>query len=97
VAAAGLDPIDTLDEWKGRVALMHVKDKAPGMAAITTESQAKPADFKEVGAGTLDFKKLLNAALKSGVDKFYVEQDQCPGDPVDSLAQSHAYLKKLSL
>jgi sugar phosphate isomerase/epimerase len=97
VAAAGLDPIDTLDEWKDRVALMHVKDKAPGMAAITTESQAKPADFKEVGAGTLDFKKLLNEALKSGVDKFYVEQDQCPGDPVDSLAQSFGYLKKLSL
>jgi len=97
IAAAGYDPIDVLGEWKGRVALMHVKDKAATMGKIATESEAKPGDFKEVGAGTLDFKKLLNAALKSGVDKFYVEQDQCPGDPVDSLARSYEYLKNLSL
>jgi sugar phosphate isomerase/epimerase len=97
VAAAGVDPVDVLDEWKGRVALLHVKDRAKGMAAITTESQAKKDDFKEVGAGDLDFKKILNRALSTGVDRFYVEQDQCPGDPLDSLKQSYDYLSKLSL
>jgi sugar phosphate isomerase/epimerase len=97
VAAAGEDPVDVLDEWKGRVALMHVKDKAQGMAVIATESEAKPADFKEVGAGTLEMAKILKKALSTGVDKFYVEQDQTPGDPLESLRISYENFKRLSV
>ncbi|MCX6590371.1 MAG: sugar phosphate isomerase/epimerase [Acidobacteria bacterium] len=97
VAAAGADPIAVMKEWKGRVALMHLKDRASSMATIATESQAKPGDFKEVGNGSLDFKAILNTALSTGVAKFYVEQDQCPGDPVDSLKISFDNLKKVSL
>ena len=67
------------------------------MGTVETESQAKPADFKEVGTGTLDIPKILKTALKTGVDKFFVEQDQCPGDPIDSLKLSFENLKKMSL
>ncbi len=96
-AAAGEDPVRIMQEWKGRVALMHVKDRAAGMGTITTESQAKPSDFKEVGTGTLDFSKILSTALDTGVDKFYVEQDQSPGDPLDSLKLSFDNLRKVSV
>jgi len=96
VAAGGSDPVAFLEEWRGRVALMHVKDKSRDMGTVETESQAKPADFKEVGTGTLDIPKILKTALKTGVDKFFVEQDQCPGDPIDSLKLSFENLKKMS-
>lgn len=97
VAAAGVDVLEVMEEWKGRIALLHLKDKAAGMGAIATESQAKPTDFKEVGTGTLDFKKILKTAMKTGVAEYYVEQDQVPGDPVDSLKISYENLKKIEL
>lgn len=96
-AAGGDDPVTFLKEWKGRIGLMHVKDRAVGMGIITTESQAKPTDFKEVGNGNLEIAKILDTALKTGVDKFYVEQDQSTGNPLDSLKTSFDYLKKLSV
>ncbi len=97
VSAAGVDPVAVLDEWKGRVALLHVKDKERGMPVIATESQAKPSNFKEVGAGSLDMAAILRKALATGVDKYFVEQDQTPGDPVESLRMSFENLKKISL
>jgi sugar phosphate isomerase/epimerase len=95
-AAAGEDPVEILRVWKDRVALMHVKDRAKGMAIITNEREAKPSDFKEVGNGDLDFQAILSNALKVGVKKFYVEQDQTPGDPLESLRVSFTNLKKIS-
>jgi sugar phosphate isomerase/epimerase len=95
-AVAGQDPVAILRTWKDRVVLMHVKDRAKGMATIFNERDAKPSDFKEVGAGDLNFQAILSTALATGVQKFYVEQDQTPGDPLDSLRVSFANLKKLS-
>jgi len=46
-----------------------------------------------VGSGNLNFKKIIAAAEKSGCKWFIVEQDTCPGDPVDSLAKSFEYIK----
>lgn len=96
-AAGGDDPVAFLNEWKGRIGLMHVKDRASEMKTITTESQTKPTDFKEVGTGNLPIAGILKTALKTGVRKFYVEQDQCPGNPLDSLKVSIDNLKKLSV
>jgi sugar phosphate isomerase/epimerase len=95
-AAAGEDPVALLEEWKDRIALMHVKDRAAGMARITSEREAKPSDFQEVGLGDLNFQKILSTSLTTGVRKFYVEQDQTPGDPLESLRISFENLKKLS-
>ncbi len=95
-AAGGDDPVAFLNEWKGRIGLMHVKDRAAEMQVIATESQAKPTDFKEVGNGNLKIGEILKTALKTGVRKFYVEQDQCPGNPLDSLKISYDNLQKIS-
>jgi hypothetical protein len=39
---------------------------------------------------------VLRAATAAGVQHFFVEQDQTPGDPVDSLKISYQYLHNLS-
>lgn len=97
VAQGGADLYDTVRAWDGRIATVHLKDRAKDAAVVTTESQTKPADFKEVGQGSIDFGKLIPALRRAGAQKFFVEQDQCPGDPLVSLKLSATYLKQLSV
>jgi sugar phosphate isomerase/epimerase len=95
VSVAGHDPVEMLAKLKGRVPLIHLKDKAQGTEVMYKESVPRTA-FKEVGNGVIDWKKVLAAANSAGVQHYYVEQDQTPGDPVESLRQSFAYLSKLN-
>jgi len=94
VSVAGHDPIAMLKEWKGRVALLHLKDKGKDQPVQYTEQVDRSA-FKEVGSGSLDFAGLLKAAPAAGVKHYFVEQDQTPGDPLESLKKSFDYLSKI--
>jgi sugar phosphate isomerase/epimerase len=51
--------------------------------------------FKEIGSGVLDFPAILKAAPGAGVKHYFVEQDQTPGDPLDSLKKSIDYLNSI--
>jgi sugar phosphate isomerase/epimerase len=92
VSVAGHDPVEMLKEWKGRVGLIHLKDKAKETPVQYNEGVAKTA-FQEVGSGSLDFHAILQAAPAAGVKHYFVEQDQTPGDPLDSLKKSFQFLK----
>lgn len=94
VSVAGHDPAQMLAKHAGRVPLLHLKNKAPGMAVQYNESVPR-SSFKEVGDGTLDIPAILRAAAAAGVKHYFVEQDQTPGDPVESLRQSYRYLHDL--
>ncbi len=94
VSVAGHDPAALIRQLAGRVPLVHLKDKAPGTPVMYRESVERSA-FKEVGGGTIDWPAVLRAAASAGVEHYFVEQDQTPGDPLDSLRQSYAYLSKL--
>jgi len=91
VSVAGHDPVAMLKKYSSRVALLHLKDKASGTAVQFNERVPKET-FKEVGGGTVDFAAVLAAAKKSGVKNYFVEQDQTPGDPIESLRASYKYL-----
>jgi sugar phosphate isomerase/epimerase len=93
VSVAGLDPVEFLKQHKGRVPLVHLKDKAQGTEQRFNESVPRTA-FKDVGNGTLEFAAILKAAPGAGVKHYFVEQDQTPGDPLESLKQSWEYLAK---
>ncbi|HWC98663.1 MAG TPA: sugar phosphate isomerase/epimerase [Candidatus Sulfopaludibacter sp.] len=95
VSVAGHDPAEMIKSLKGRVMLLHLKDKAEGTPVMFNESVPRTA-FKEVGHGVIDWPNVLRAAAASGVERYFVEQDQTPGDPLDSLRQSYAYLSKLT-
>jgi sugar phosphate isomerase/epimerase len=94
VSVAGHDPVEMLHKYPGRVRLIHLKDKAEGTPVMYKESVGRAA-FKEVGQGVLDWPNILRAAAAAGVEHYFVEQDQTPGDPVASLRQSYEYLSKL--
>ncbi len=93
LAMAGLDPVQTLAGYNGRVSSLHLKDVAQGAATHYQESQVSPDSFAAVGSGRLDFPAILRAARTAQVRYFFVEQDQTPGDPLDSLRSSYQYLR----
>ena len=92
---AGVDPVTVLKKYGDRIALMHLKNVAPGVPKRYNEMVPKTA-FREVGNGVVDVPSVLKAASDAGVKHFFVEQDQTPGDPVDSLRKSFEYLKNLN-
>lgn len=80
----GGDPVAWCEKLSGRMPLIHLKD--------FRIDAADNIAMCEIGAGNLDFVRIVSAAEKSGCRWFIVEQDTCPGDPVDSLAESYRYL-----
>ena len=94
VNVAGKDPVAMLKKMPGRFPLVHLKDKAANAPTQFVENVPRDT-FKEVGNGTLDFKAILAAAKQSGVLHYFVEQDQTPGDPLESLKQSYANVRAL--
>lgn len=81
---AGKDPVAMFNEHPGRFPLWHVKD----MDSTPEHS------FAEVGSGTIDFKRIFQHAKEAGLKYFFVEQDQTPGSPFDSITKSYNYIKK---
>jgi sugar phosphate isomerase/epimerase len=94
VSVAGNDPVEMMKEWKGRVQLLHLKDKKKGTPVQYSESVDRSA-FQEVGHGVIDFPAILKAAPAAGVKHYFVEQDQTPGDPLESLKQSFEYIQSI--
>ncbi len=94
VSVAGHNPAQLLHQLSGRVPLVHLKDKPAGFPVQYTETVPR-ATFKEVGKGSIDWPAVLRAAASAGVEHYFVEQDQTPGDPIDSLRQSYTYLSTL--
>lgn len=93
-SVAGVDPVSVLRKYKGRVALLHLKNVAPDIEKRYNEAVPRTA-FREVGDGVIDIRAVLQAATSTGVKHFFVEQDQTPGNPVDSVRKSFQYLAKL--
>jgi sugar phosphate isomerase/epimerase len=91
VSVAGHDPVELIKKYGNRIALLHLKDKASGTPTQFNENVPK-ATFKEVGNGTVDFAAVLAAAKRSAVKNYFVEQDQTPADPIESLRESYKYL-----
>jgi sugar phosphate isomerase/epimerase len=80
---ANQDPVALFNQYPGRFPLWHVKD---------LDKQTKnPA---EVGSGIVDFKRIFENAKRSGMNYFFVEQDQAP-QPLQNVTNSFNYLKKL--
>jgi len=95
VSVSGNDPVELLRKFGKRVALVHLKDKAKTTPVQTDENVPKDS-FAEVGSGSLDFPAILKAAQAAGVQHYFVEQDQTPGDPIASLKKSYEYLSHLT-
>jgi sugar phosphate isomerase/epimerase len=77
--------LDWICKLNGRLPLLHIKD-------FSINEKQEP-QFAEIGNGNMNFPAIVAAAEKAGCQHYIVEQDTCPGDPFDSIAQSFDYIK----
>jgi sugar phosphate isomerase/epimerase len=85
ITKAGLDPIAYFEKDPGRFPLVHVKDM--------DDTPAK--SFTEVGRGVIDFRKIFSKAGAAGIRHYFIEQDETPGEPLESVKTSLKYLRAL--
>lgn len=79
-----LSPAELIEKQPGRFVMWHIKD----MDKISK-------DYSELGNGSIDFKKILPLAKRSGLEYYYIEQGgNFAHDPVRSLTDSALYFKK---
>lgn len=82
VQAGGGDPAYWLEQLKGRVPCIHLKDYAFGKKMAV------------LGEGNINFDRILEKAETAGTKYLLVEQDDCNGeDPFDCLKRSYNYMK----
>lgn len=80
IIKAGSDPIAYIQQHPGRFALCHVKDMADDGSMV------------EVGAGQIDFARILSAGREAGFRHYFVEHD----NPVNSMASAQSSFEFLS-
>lgn len=93
VKVGGVEPVDLMKKLSGRVSQVHLKDLKDGIQLPTFGSVPNDA-FQELGDGIIPMEPIMVAAKTIGVKHCHVEQDQSP-DPIASIKQSMAYLKRL--
>lgn len=97
VLRAGKDPVDYLKRYPGRIPILHIKDMKPDLTPTLSITEGGGDGFTEVGRGWIDWKHIFQAAPEGGVKHYFVEQDKCPGPPMESAKISYEYLKNLQV
>ena len=87
----GVPPVEVLQKYKGRIPLMLLKNLV--QLAPQYNGKVPREAFQTVGSGVIDIPAVLKAASAAGVKHYFVEQDQTPGNPLDSLKQSTVYFE----
>ena len=85
ITKAGADPIAYFERYPGRFKMWHVKDM---------DEQGR---FAPVGAGTIDFGRILAEKEASGMQYYIVEQDRTFDglDPIQAITISHLGLEEI--
>lgn len=78
VKKGGKEIVSFLEAYANRMPIIHLKDMAKN----------EQKSFAEVGTGSIDFEPILRWGEANGIEWYAVEQDECPGNPLDSLRVS---------
>jgi sugar phosphate isomerase/epimerase len=71
----GQDPALLLKKHKGRFVALHIKDMKIGQATGELTGGTPLTSDVAVGTGQLDFKKIMRAAMQTGVKFYYIEDE----------------------
>lgn len=81
----GADPVDYLRRYPNRIQMLHVKDLGP----------APKYSMVPVGAGTIDFARILAAAETASV-KYYIVELEGAASTMQAAEESYRYLSRLT-
>jgi sugar phosphate isomerase/epimerase len=98
MTTAGVDPILYFKKYPARYRVIHVKDFPAGTKATTTMGGPGMPHPTELGHGHIDYKPILAAARRAGVQHFFVEQDppMAGKTPLEAAEIDYAYLKSIN-
>jgi sugar phosphate isomerase/epimerase len=94
VSMAGVNAAAFLRQHADRIELVHLKDRAKGTPVHYDIATVPKDTYRALGAGDLPLREILEAVSNTRAAHVFVEQDFSP-DPIASLRQSFAYLKKV--
>jgi sugar phosphate isomerase/epimerase len=69
------DPAKLLEKYPGRFPLMHLKDIRKGTVKTGNPGDVAEEDSVPLGTGEIDWPPVFRAAQKSGVRRYYVEEE----------------------
>jgi sugar phosphate isomerase/epimerase len=97
MTTAGADPVHYFQSHPGRYRVIHVKDFPAGTKVTTTMGPGGPHPT-ELGKGHIDYKPILAAAKRAGVEHFFVEQDppMVGMTPLEAAEVDYTYLKAIN-
>ena len=85
VAHGGADPSDWIERVSGRIPVVHFKDMTIGRDRVQK--------ICEVGAGNLNWPRIVDACKKAGVESYMIERDDGDLPAFDSLKISIANMR----
>jgi sugar phosphate isomerase/epimerase len=99
VIHAGQDPIAYLQKYPPRIELLHVKDLVRGYRVSTTLDTEDMDTNAEIGAGSIDWKRLFETAARyRHVKHYFVEHEgKMAHPPLEALQVTYNYLQKLNV
>ena len=112
VRYAGVDPVEFLDKYSGKMHTVHLKDfvcnklaSGPVYALIDDSGKAGQGskadngfEFRPLGMGMMDFPAILEACDRGNIEHVIVEQDESKDRPaLEAIKISRDYLKSLGL
>ncbi len=95
VHVGGADPVAVLKQYGDRISLVHLKNVAAGVPSRFDENIPE-AGFHDLSDGAVDVAAAVRTAKEVGVKHYFVEQDETPGNPIESLRKSFQFLESLS-
>ena len=92
VTVGGGDPVAYLHKYPERISMLHVKDfKATAHPATVLE----PPPAAELGQGTVNFRKIFEAAKGGHIRHAFVEQEAFDIPPFQALRMDADYMRSL--
>ena len=93
VQAGGGDVVSWIEKLAGRIDIIHLKDMR-----ITKPGFDRQQAITEIGAGNMDWDRIISACEKTGVKYYVVEQDNgYRYNCFDSIRRSAKYLEKYDI
>jgi sugar phosphate isomerase/epimerase len=89
----GADPVAYLKRNAGRIPMIHVKD----FHSLTPPTEGGRLLAAEMGQGVMDNRPILEAALRTGVEHCFVEQEGFDMPPLESLKIDAEYMNKFNI
>ena len=93
VTAGGADPVEWVNKVAGRIPVIHFKDYGINYKEANVGLGYVSKTFAEIGNGNINWPPIVEAAKKAGVEWYSIEQDECPGDPYDSIKMSIDFMR----